>query len=65
MAGADELLIRIRKGTSGVAIPFNRAAESLPRLGSAERIRGGLHLFAKDGRAWRTDLICGRAAKLL
>ncbi len=49
MAGRDETLERILRGTSDANISFARVCKLLRRLGFEERIRGSHHIFTKEG----------------
>ena len=49
MARYDELLSRILRGASDANIPFKQLCHLLGRLGFEERIRGGHHIFTKNG----------------
>lgn len=49
MVRPDDLLLRILKGRSDAAIPFNELCNLLRRLGFAERVRGSHHIFTKEG----------------
>ena len=46
-----KLLERILRGTSDKNIEFDSLCALLKRLGFAERIKGGHHIFSKDGVA--------------
>ena len=49
MAQADRLLDRVLRGTSDANIPFDGLCQLLRRLGFDERVRGGHHIFAREG----------------
>ena len=49
MAGRDETLERILRGTSDANISFARVCKLLKRLGFEERIHGSHHIFTKEG----------------
>ena len=49
MAGRDETLERILRGTSDANISFARVCKLLRRLGFEERIHGSHHIFTKEG----------------
>jgi hypothetical protein len=49
MARHDTLLDRILRGRSDANISFTEVCQLLRRLGFDERIRGGHHIFAKEG----------------
>jgi predicted RNA binding protein YcfA (HicA-like mRNA interferase family) len=45
----DKLLQKIVNGTSDANIPFDELCQLLKRLGFEERIRGGHHIFRREG----------------
>lgn len=49
MAKAKKLIRRILSGRADANIPFSSLRGLLKQLGFAERIRGGHHIFTKDG----------------
>ena len=49
MAGRDETLERILRGTSDANISFAGVCKLLRRLGFEERIHGSHHIFTKEG----------------
>ena len=49
MAQADRLLERILRGASDANIPFDGLCQLLRRLGFDERVRGGHHIFTREG----------------
>ena len=49
MPHSDKLLERILRGTSDANIPFVGICSMLCRLGFEERVRGGHHIFTKQG----------------
>ena len=49
MGKFDKLLLRILRGTSDANIAFNDLCMLLKHLGFEEYIRGGHHLFRKEG----------------
>lgn len=49
MGKFDKLLLRILRGTSDANISFNDLCMLLKHLGFEEYIRGGHHLFRKEG----------------
>ena len=49
MSKHNELLVRILRATSDANIPFGELRQLLRRLGFEERIRGGHHIFTKEG----------------
>lgn len=49
MSQLDKLLAKILQGTSDANIPFTQLCQLLSRLGFDQRIRGGHHIFTKDG----------------
>ena len=56
MGKYEELLTRIRSGTSDANIPFNDLCQLMHRLGFDERIRGSHHIFRKQGIEERINL---------
>lgn len=49
MARHEALLARVLSGTADAGIGFNELRRLLDRLGFEERIRGGNHIFTKEG----------------
>lgn len=49
MGKYDKLLLKILSGTSDANVSFDDLRQLLLRLGFDERIRGGHHIFTKDG----------------
>lgn len=49
MGRYEKLLLRILGGASDADIPFRGLCQLLHYLGFQERIRGGHHIFIKDG----------------
>ncbi len=49
MAAHNKLLRRILRGTSDENIDFNSLCALLKRLGFCKRIKGGHHIFWKEG----------------
>lgn len=49
MGRHDKLLLTILRGTSDANIPFEGLRSLLQWLGFRERIRGGHHIFTRDG----------------
>jgi hypothetical protein len=49
MNGTGRLLQRILEGTADANIPFDALCQLLRKLGFAERIRAGHHIFTKEG----------------
>lgn len=49
MGRHEKLLLQILRGTSDAAIPFQGVRALLGWLGFEERIRGGHHIFTRDG----------------
>ena len=45
----DKLLLKILRGNSDANIPFDRLCELLRALGFDEHVRGGHHIFSKEG----------------
>ena len=64
MAAHAKILERILRGAADSNIEFDPLRELLRRLGFRERIRGGHHIFSKDGVAEILNLQSrGRHAK--
>jgi hypothetical protein len=49
MSRHEKLLLQILRGTSDANIPFNGLRALLVWLGFTERIRGGHHIFSREG----------------
>ena len=49
MSQRDKLLVKILLGRSDANIDFNTLCQLLRALGFDERIRGGHHIFSKEG----------------
>lgn len=49
MARANKVLEQVLRGTSAANISFSDLCGLIVRLGFSERIRGGHHIFWKDG----------------
>ena len=49
MARANKLLDQILRGGADANIPFSGMVQLLKRLGFQERIKGGHHIFSRDG----------------
>ena len=49
MGKYEKLLQKIVQGTADANIPFEELCQLLKRLGFEERIRGGNHIFRRDG----------------
>ena len=49
MGKYDKLLLKILSGASDANVSFDDLRQLLLRLGFDERIRGGHHIFTKDG----------------
>lgn len=49
MGSHEKLLIQILRASSDTNIPFDDLCHLLKRLGFEERIRGGHHIFRKEG----------------
>lgn len=49
MSKHDKLLIQILRGTSDANIPFDGLCSLLKYIGFTERIKGGHHIFTKNG----------------
>lgn len=49
MRRRNKLLERVLRGTSDANIPFDGIRQLLRTLGFGERIRGGHHIFTKEG----------------
>ena len=45
----EKLLQKIVQGTADANIPFEELCQLLKRLGFEERVRGGNHIFRRDG----------------
>ena len=56
MGKYDELLARIRSGSSDANIRFDDLCQLLRRLGFEERTRGSHHIFRKQGIEERINL---------
>jgi hypothetical protein len=48
---AESVLLRVLRGTSDANIRFNELRALLLRLGFVERIKGGHHIFTREGVA--------------
>lgn len=51
MSKHEKLLLQILRGTSDANIPFDGLGALLRWLGFEERIRGGHHIFTREGMA--------------
>ena len=49
MAKRDSLLVQVLSGTADARVPFDGLCRLLVRLGFDERIRGGHHIFTRNG----------------
>lgn len=49
MSQQDKLLVKILLGASDANIPFEPLRQLLRNLGFSERIKGGHHIFTKEG----------------
>jgi hypothetical protein len=49
MAGKDDLLLKVTRGSSDAGIRFEALCGLLGSLGFAERIRGDHHIFSREG----------------
>lgn len=49
MSNYRKVLESVLHGSSDASISFNQICQLLKRLGFQERIRGGHHIFTKDG----------------
>lgn len=49
MSQQDKLLLKILRGNSDANIPFDRLCELLRALDFDEHVRGGHHIFSKEG----------------
>ncbi|MEA5510203.1 type II toxin-antitoxin system HicA family toxin [Crocosphaera sp. UHCC 0190] len=49
MGKYEKLLQKIVQGTANTNIPFDELCQLLKRLGFEERIRGGHHIFRREG----------------
>lgn len=56
MGKHEKLLFKILSGTSDANIHFDDLCTLLKNLGFEERIRGGHHIFRKDGVAEKINL---------
>jgi len=52
----DRLLLQILRGSSDANIPFDELRGLLLRFGFEERVRGGHHIFRKQGIEERINL---------
>ncbi len=51
MSKGDKLLLRVLQGTADANIRFSELRQLVVGLGFTERIRGGHHIFTKEGVA--------------
>ncbi len=49
MGKHEKLLVQILRGTSDANIPFEGLCQLLRHLGFAERVRGGHHIYTREG----------------
>lgn len=49
MSQQDKLLIKVLLGNADANIPFDPLRQLLRKLGFSERIKGGHHIFTKEG----------------
>jgi hypothetical protein len=56
MGKYEKLVVRILEGSSDANISFNDLCQLLKRLGFEERVRGGHHIFRKEGLEEKQNL---------